>query len=59
MSTKAVKSRSLNLKLSVRTLNDLEGILLEVQEGRITKRMQRAASLLRGRLDRAHSMPSR
>jgi hypothetical protein len=57
MATRTVRSRSIKIKLSVRTLNDLEAILLEVQGGRMTKLIQQKASLLRGRLDRAVGAP--
>jgi hypothetical protein len=54
MSSKVtIKSRSIHIKLSVRTYNDLGNVLRDVQEGRISKQAQRQAALLRERLGRA------
>jgi hypothetical protein len=52
MKTKVVQSRSMNLRLSVRTLNDLDKFLGEQEEAGSRKQRLRAA-LLRQRLYRA------
>ncbi len=52
MRAKAKKSRSITVRLSMRTFNDLTKLLMEQEEGG-SKRARYQASLLRRRLDRA------
>lgn len=58
MKTKTVQSRSLNIRLSVRTLNDLDKFL-SLQEEAGSKTHRNRAALLRRRLDRAPRLKSR
>ena len=52
MRAKSVQLRSMNVRLSVRTLNDLEKFLVEQEQSGGRQARSRAAALLR-RLDRA------
>ena len=52
MKSKSSKPRSIHIKMSVRTFNDLEIVLSELAEKGTRKDRQKAA-LLRRRLDRA------
>jgi hypothetical protein len=58
MKTKATQSRSINIRLSVRTMNDLENFLSE-QEATGSAKLRSRAALLRRRLDRAPRLKSR
>ena len=52
MPAKSVQSRSMNVRLSVRTLNDLEKMLSQQEQSGDKQSRSKAAALLR-RLDRA------
>lgn len=53
MKTKAKKSRSISIRLSMRTFNELSKLLIAQEEGAGNKRARAQAALLRRRLDRA------
>ncbi len=53
MKTKAKKSRSISIRLSMRTFNEISKILIAQEEGSSNKRTRYQAALLRRRLDRA------
>ena len=53
MKTKAAQPRSMRIRLSTRTYNDLEKFLREQEEGGTSKKHRYQATLLRRRLERA------
>ena len=57
MATKPIKSRSIQLTVSMRTYNELWALLQGLQEGRVDKTAQRQAALLCERLERAPQKP--
>ncbi len=50
---KAKKSRSISIRLSMRTYNEIEKILTEQEESAGSKKLRVQAALLKRRLDRA------
>jgi hypothetical protein len=58
MKAKSIQSRSMNIKLSVRTYNDLDKFLSE-QEAAGGRAARTRASALRRRLDRAPRLKSK
>ena len=58
MKRKAKKSRSISIRLSMRTYNEIDKILSAQQESGASRKERNRAGLLRRRLDRAQRLGS-